>query len=131
VREQVNKELEEEEQLQKSHRKELKTTAALHKKLEAEEAKAQRKLERERKAEERKGKAAELAAVRARSKSSNATLQPHKNLAIHQIKASEQPREALHQNLQRSVMLSVLETFIHLILVLFQKWLSLSLYNLR
>jgi hypothetical protein len=61
VREQVNKELKEQEQLQKSHRKELKTAAALHKKLEAEEAKAQRKLERERKAEERKAKAAELA----------------------------------------------------------------------
>jgi hypothetical protein len=65
VREQVNRGLEEEAQLQKSHRKELKTAAALHKKLEAEEAKAQRKLERERKAEERKAKAAELAAARA------------------------------------------------------------------
>jgi hypothetical protein len=68
VREQVNRGLEEEEQLQKSHRKELRTPAALHKKLEAEEAKAQRKLEREHKAEERKAKAAELAAARALQK---------------------------------------------------------------
>jgi hypothetical protein len=64
----LNRGLEEEEQLQKSHRKELRTAAALHRKIEAEEAKAQRKLERERKAEERKAKAAELAAARALQK---------------------------------------------------------------
>jgi hypothetical protein len=45
---------------------------------------------------------------RAPSKSSNATLQPHKNLAIHQIRAGEQPHEALYKKEHLGVVLWVL-----------------------
>jgi hypothetical protein len=49
---------------------------------------------------------------RARLNDSNALLQHHKNLMIEQTKASEKPYRALHQNLQRGVVLWVLEVVV-------------------
>jgi hypothetical protein len=98
VRETVKQREEEQQKLQKTHDRKLKTAATIYKKKMAEEAKALRQIAKEYAAEERMTRAAELAAARALKKQQ------------HDAATSQISRNTLNKGKQKASQCAALES---------------------